>query len=282
MPGQSSPSRSLNQPAPAQSPMGQRPGLFGGLMGGIAGFALGGLLGSMLFGGMGGLGHGGFGGFGLLEILLVGGGLFLLWRYFMRRRAEQPQAYAMAGGPSHGGSAYDLGSGASRYAASAPAAGGTMTAEPVVNADLDRGLAHIRGMDPGFDPYAFADWARQQFSAVQGALTKRDIAGIRDRLAPEMYGVLLTQCDELRAAGRTNRVEGTAIERAEVSEAWQETGRDFVTVYFAGTLLDYTVDDRTGQVVDGSRTDPQKFEEFWTFTRPVGAGAWKLSAIQTG
>jgi predicted lipid-binding transport protein (Tim44 family) len=261
--------------------MGQRPGMFGGLMGGIAGFALGGLLGSMLFGGMGGLGHGGFGGFGLLELLLVGGGLFLLYRYFTRRRAEQQPAYAMAGGPSQGGSAYDIGAGASRYAASGPAVG-VATAEPVGNPDLDRGLGHIRGMDPAFDPYAFSDWARQQFAAVQGALTKRDVAGIRDRLAPEMYGVLLTQCDELRAAGRTNRVEGTAIERAEVSEAWQESGRDFVTVYFTGTLLDYTVDDRTAQVVDGSRTEPQKFEEFWTFTRPVGAGAWKLSAIQTG
>ena len=28
-----------------------------------------------------------------------------------------------------------------------------------------------------------------------------------------------------------------------------------------------------------TRTDPVKFEEYWTFTRPVGSNAWKLSAI---
>src|SRR3989449_8615537 len=63
------PSRGIAQPT--QQPAPQRPGFFGSLMGGIAGFALGGLLGSLLFGG-------GFGGgVGLLEILLVVGGVFL-------------------------------------------------------------------------------------------------------------------------------------------------------------------------------------------------------------
>jgi predicted lipid-binding transport protein (Tim44 family) len=44
-------------------------------------------------------------------------------------------------------------------------------------------------------------------------------------------------------------------------------------------LLDYNVDETTGQVVEGSKTDPVKFEEYWTFTRSVGDNAWKLSAI---
>ena len=46
-------------------------------------------------------------------------------------------------------------------------------------------------------------------------------------------------------------------------------------------MLDYTVDDASGAVVDGSRTAPQDIEDFWTFMRPVGNNPWKLSAIQT-
>jgi len=34
------------------------------------------------------------------------------------------------------------------------------------------------------------------------------------------------------------------------------------------------------QVIDGSKTEPVKFEEYWTFTRPVGNNPWQLSAIQ--
>src|SRR5258708_39568873 len=74
----------------------------GGLVGGLAGFALGGLLGSMLFGGFG---HGFGGGIGLFEILLIGAGLFLLFRFMSARRQQQP-AYATAGAPYDSGPSY--------------------------------------------------------------------------------------------------------------------------------------------------------------------------------
>ena len=84
-----------------------------------------------------------------------------------------------------------------------------------------------------------------------------------------------------RAARRTNKIEQVDLRRSDITEAWQETGRDYVTVYFAGALLDYTVDDTTGAVVAGSATDRDALEEFWTFSRPVGPNPWQLSAIQT-
>src|SRR3989442_7689649 len=90
----------------------------GGLMGGLAGFALGGLLGSMLFGG---LGHGFGGGIGLLEILLIGAGLFLLFRFMSARREAQP-SYATAGAPYGGGA--DSRGGVSEAAAAQAATAG--------------------------------------------------------------------------------------------------------------------------------------------------------------
>ena len=94
-----------------------------------------------------------------------------------------------------------------------------------------------------------------------------------------MRGTLQAQCDRLRADRRINRLENIAVRRATVTEAWQEQGQDFATVYFLASLLDYTTDE-SGQIVDGSRTEPVKFEEYWTFVRPVGPNPWKLSAIQ--
>jgi len=268
----SSPSRSLNQPAsPAAS---QRPGFFGGgLMGGLAGFAIGGLIGSMLFGGLG-HGLGGFGGIGLLEMLLIGGGLYFLFRFFRNRQAQSPQpAYAGAGATS----AY--GTGSERSWGTGGGATVEMPAGP--SDDLERGIANIRTMDPGFDTSAVVDHARRVYFVVQQAIGMRELAGTRDYLAPEMATVLQTQCDRLRVARHTNRVEQLDIRRAEVSEAWQEGGRDYVTVLISATMLDYTVDDATGAVVEGSRTAAQAIEDFWTFTRPVGNNPWKLSAIQT-
>ena len=234
-------------------------------MGGLAGFALGGLLGSMLFGGFG---HGFGGGIGLLEIILIGGGLFLLFRFMSARRDAQP-AYATAGAP---------------YAGGGYAGGGvqdvTVPEPSAVASDLDRGLAHIRSMDSTFDPGVVSDAARGLFGDVQRALTARDMSPVSARVTSRMYTELTSQCDRLRAARQSNRMEGINVRRSEVTEAWQESGQDFVTVYLAGSLVDYTVDDTTGALVDGAKT-PQEFEEFWTFSRPVGPNSWRLSAIQS-
>jgi predicted lipid-binding transport protein (Tim44 family) len=269
----SSPSRSFSQPAPAPSPMTPQRSFFGGLMGGIAGFALGGLLGSLLFGGLGGLGRG-FGGIGLMDILLSGGAIALLVMFLRSRRQQQSPAPAYAGPGT--GSAYG----------SMESGGGTATLAPEMPAaaegDLARGLGHIRSMDPGFDPAVMADTARRMFQGVQQAVTMRDVAWVRDHLGSEMHGVLQDQCDRLRAARQTNRVEKIDLRSAEVTEAWQENGQDFVTVHLVGSMLDYTVDDASGNVVEGSRTAPAEVDEYWTFTRPVGPNRWKLSAIQNG
>ena len=77
-----------------------------------------------------------------------------------------------------------------------------------------------------------------------------------------------------------NRVAEIEI-TATVTEAWQESDRDYVTAYIEGSIVDYTVDEASDRLVSGSKTVPRGVEEFWTFTRPAGLNFWMLSAIQT-
>ena len=85
-----------------------------------------------------------------------------------------------------------------------------------------------------------------------------------------MRATLQNQCDQLRAEQRVNRLENIAVRSVEVSEAWQEGRQDFVTVRFLANLLEHTVDESGTRAMVGSRTEPVKFEEYWTFARPVG------------
>ena len=39
------------------------------------------------------------------------------------------------------------------------------------------------------------------------------------------------------------------------------------------------MEDAKGQIVNGSDRAPVKFEEFWTWVRPVGQTDWRLGAI---
>lgn len=153
-------------------------------------------------------------------------------------------------------------------------------AEPADDSALARGLRDIQRMDPKFDPDRFVGYAGMVFRDAQSASTRRDLGALRDRVTPEIHGAWQARCDELRRTGRVNRVERVEI-TAEVTEAWHENGRDYVTAHIQGSTIDYTVDEQSDRVVHGSRTIPRKVEDFWTFTRPGGLNFWTLSAIRT-
>jgi len=87
------------------------------------------------------------------------------------------------------------------------------------------------------------------------------------------------RCERLRRnARKLNRIDRIEI-RAEITEAWQESGQDYVTACIGGSMVDYTRDEVTGGLVNGSNEIPKDVEEFWTFTRPAGLNVWMLSAI---
>jgi predicted lipid-binding transport protein (Tim44 family) len=247
--------------------MPQRSGWMGGLLGGIMGFALGGLLGSLLFGGLGG---GLFGGIGLLEILLIGGLLYVAFSYLRRRQQPAPaSAYGYAS-PQEGETP-------SWLSVSRNGAAVTMAAS---ESGLERGIRHIRQMDSDFDPARFRETAAEVFFSIEAAWMARDMEPVRHLLTPEMYEQMQKDCERLRLERRINRLENIAVRSTEVTEAWQESGQDFVTVRFLASLRDYTVEEGSNRVLEGTSTTPVQFEEYWTLTRPVGPNSWKLSAIQ--
>ena len=263
-PSQVSPSSPASRPSPMQpAPAPQRPG-WGGMIGGLL---MGGLIGSLLFGGLG-HGLGGGGGMGLLEILLIAGLVYFGFR-MLRSRQSQPASPAGYASPGSYGSLPE----STSYAAT------TMEA-PASESDLDRGIGYVRQMDSSFDPKRFSETASDIFFRIQAAWSARDMSRAGDVLTPEMQGALQKDCDRMRAEHRINRLENVAVREADVTEAWQERGQDFVTVHFLASLLDYTTDETGTQVLDGSTTQPVKFEEYWTFVRPVGPNPWRLTAIQ--
>lgn len=280
-PSQMSPSRQYapSQPSPMAPPPYQQPrrGLFGNFGTGLLGGLAGGLLGGMLFRSLGfggGVGMGG-GGIGLFEILLVAGIGYLIYRFIKSRSG---------GGPSAGaGRVIEMGD-YQRQDYNQPQSYGQPqgSGEPQGfggESELARGISQIRQMDPSFDEKRFADQAMDIFFRIQGAWMNRDLSGVAGLLNDEMRGILQQDLDALIREHRINRLENIAVRSVEVSEAWQEAGQDYLTALIYANLLDYTTDDRSGAVISGSNTEPVKFEEYWTFVRPVGNNSWRVCAI---
>lgn len=271
--GQPSPRQYSSQPAtPAPAtpvPTSPAGGFWRGLAGGIAGGFLGSLLFSSLGWGAGGLGGFG-GGLGLLEVLLLAGLAYGLY-WFVKRRNPEP-AHAHGGHAGVPISAHDGGGcgggGHSHH-------GTVASTEP----SLEESLEQIRRSDPDFSEPLFREQATDLFFRIQAAWAARDLAPLRNSLADDIAKDLGGAIEDLKREHRINRLENVAVRSVETVEAWQEDHRDFVTVRFLANLLDYTVNEESGQIVAGSRVEPVRFEEYWTFVRPTARGPWQLSAI---
>lgn len=243
----------------------QQSSMFRNLAMGVAG----GFLGSLLFSGIShGMGMGGFGGsgFGLIEILVLGGLLYFLYSYFRKKK----QAASAGGAYYQTGASPSTGQQASHSPSFQP--------QGPAESDVDTGIRHIRQLDPSFDEQKFSDLCMDNFFKIQGAWINRDMAGVKNVLTSEMFGILQQDADKLKQEKKINKLDNIAVRTVDITEAWQEGGMDFITVKFLANLLDYTVSE-SGELLSGSKTEPVKFEEYWTFTRPAGSSTWQLSAI---
>jgi predicted lipid-binding transport protein (Tim44 family) len=282
----SSPSRpytSPSSPQPSQQPLTQprpvaptpapQPAPAGSFWRSMAGGLAGGFLGAMLFRGLAGAGgFGGMGGagIGLMDLLLLAAIGYGIYWWVKKRRQEEAV-------PAEG--YYERQAGVGYYGPELKE-GATPAQEPLFqDGDRQAGLSHIRQMDARFDEAAFRELCTDNFFKIQAGWMNREVDPIANLLTVEMQNEFRKQLDGLKQQGRINRLENIAVRTVEITEAWQETGQDYITVRFLANLLDSTVDERTGQVVEGSKTEPVKFEEYWTWTRPVGPNPWRLSAI---
>jgi len=259
----SGPSQTRREATPPQQPVGPLGPQPGGFMRGIGTAILGGFLGSMLFSGIANAGFGGFGGsgFGLIEILLLAGvGYFILQRF--RRPAT----------------ATDLGTMPYRSEPEFAPRGAPFEPQPPANNEID--YRSLTMMDRRFEPDRFLKTAQDIFFKVQGAWNKQDTAALRSLCGAELMQTRQEELDHLRARDQQNRMDNIALRESEITEAWTESGSDFITVRLRANLLDYTIDAKNGSVLSGSNLDPIEFEEYWTFTRPVGPNSWKLAAVQ--
>ncbi len=245
----SRPSYQRSAPAPAQNPSttqakpapGTQPGMaaptsrWGGMLGG---FLMGGLLGSLLFGG----GHG-FGGPGLMDLLLIGGGLFLLMRFLRSRQAAtQPSAPA------------------SLYSGSGQGWG-----QSGFTPDAEQPPAPL-ALPPGFDADEFQKGATAIFNRMQASWDKRDLDDIRQFTSPEVFAEIQGQAQEDPHPGKTE----VLLVNSRIVEVRNVENQTVVSVLYDAMLRE-----------DGDRTAKQ-VRELWHFSRDARRPEdfWILEGIQ--
>jgi predicted lipid-binding transport protein (Tim44 family) len=247
-----SPQRSTNQTAQSQpSKQGQAApaapaspfGRFGGMLGG---FLMGGLLGSLLFGGMNG-----FGGPGLLDILIVGGLLFFLFR-FLRARRMATQA---AGASAFSGAAFQDVQPQESWGTS----GYGQAPQPIPSS------FEPSAVPAGFDQKEFLKGAKAVYTRLQQSWDKRDLNDIREFTSPEVFQEIRRQAEEDPNPGRTEVV----LVNATLMEVKNDGGQSVASVLY-DVLMRESADE----------TMSKQVREIWHFRENAPGSLWTLEGIQ--
>ena len=144
---------------------------------------------------------------------------------------------------------------------------------------LVAGVKEIWTVDQDFDPEAFKETAQDLFFKIQAGWTRRETVVLKDFVGDQLLSEYGRHFEEMKQAGHINRMENIAVRKIDLISAGVQQGEIFVTVRFTANLLDYTVDEKSGNIVKGDPENPVRFEEDWTFARPIESPRWKLEGI---
>lgn len=274
----------FNRPFGGPQTQGGRRSWAGPLLGGLA---AGGFLGMMMGGGFGGGFGGGAGAFGgLLQMLLLAGAAFLLFRMFQsfrRRREEQAPVGGVSrfdaprveprNSPSSGFGNGGVVGGFGQEQGQAFGQGGGFGGQSSGGQggdELGLGRSEIQALE-------------RTFAEVQAAYGREDYASIRERCTPEVMSFMSEELARNATEGRKNEMRDFRVLHSDLTESWREDTGDYATLALRFTSLDWWVERRTGAVVEGDPNAVVEATEFWTFNRQpgaFGAGGWKVSAVQ--
>ncbi|NJB69261.1 putative lipid-binding transport protein (Tim44 family) [Desulfobaculum xiamenense] len=228
---------------------------FGGFGGFLGGMLAGSLLGSLFFG------HP-FAGGGFMDLIILGGLAFLLFKLFRRRSASSPQYATQGAGMSYGGAGPDPGTTSYRTGGQDQAASGWSTLGGGASAAQEPSVP----VPPGFDEKEFLEGAKVAFSRLQGSWDARDLEDIAQFVSPAVLAEIREQAAQDPTPSRTEIL----MLNARLLEVRQEGQRTVATVFFDVFLR------------ESPAAGSEQVREVWHFLREEGVAGdmWRLDGIQ--
>jgi hypothetical protein len=171
--------------------------------------------------------------------------------------------------------------------------GGTPAGAPETGAPIIPGggmpagdpFSDIKAGDPNFNTEMFYGRVNEMFIAIQYAWMNRNLEPVRRFLSDQQFSVLnnSVQTDYV-AKSQINKLDNIHVDHMEPVEVVKQGDYDSVKMLITATVIDYTVDERTGALVNpgelGDGKTPTTFQEYWTFMRKSGVQS-KMDATIT-
>lgn len=133
----------------------------------------------------------------------------------------------------------------------------------------------LKASDPAFSEQLFYGRVNEMFLAIQKSWEARNMEPARRFLSQQQFDVLAGGVGEYVRNGTVNKLDSIHIDKIMPISVTREGDSDYVKVIITATVIDYTIDERSKEIVNpgvlGDGKTPKTFDEYWTLVRKIGA-----------
>ncbi len=136
-------------------------------------------------------------------------------------------------------------------------------------------------VDPNFDQTAFEEKLSNLYVQMQNGWTDKNIKSLQPYFSDAIFKQMERQLQQKIKAGQTNYVERIAVLSVTPQTWYQENDFDHIVVRLETRIVDYTLDDATGELISGSKSKEKFMTYEWDLSRKTGVTTEKTEGPKT-
>ncbi|MBQ2799377.1 MAG: TIM44-like domain-containing protein [Ruminiclostridium sp.] len=124
--------------------------------------------------------------------------------------------------------------------------------------------------DKNFSASDFVTFAKNVYMDIQTAWCKRDLSTVRPVMHENLYNTTARQVQSKIDQGVVYHYESIAINTAYLTSYARDEQFEYLTCYLNARMIDYQVDEKTGNIIRGDKTTRWDMRYKMKFVRSVG------------
>lgn len=141
-------------------------------------------------------------------------------------------------------------------------------------------ITHISAAQDSFWNFEqMRDHAKNVFFDMQEAWMNRDIDSVKDLITPRLYNDYKKQLERMKSHHEKNILSGIHVSNVKIigCEDYLDNSNDCYVAHIKGNMLDYTINERTNQIIRNEDKEDQRFTDTYHFIRKDNQ--WLLNHI---
>ncbi|MBQ9832136.1 MAG: TIM44-like domain-containing protein, partial [Clostridia bacterium] len=132
-------------------------------------------------------------------------------------------------------------------------------------------IDELKAIDPNFSDEALKEKISNLYVQMQNCWQAKDISPLRNSMTDAFYNQADRQIQALKSNNQTNMIENIAVLSVNLMGYNEDDTNTTIIAKLNTRIVDYVVDDKTGNVIKGSKTAEKFMTYEWLLIRSKGA-----------